>query len=51
MADPNTNSPGAIFIATEDDTTARLIVKMRQKGLPYPIAGGSNISSRHSLIG
>ncbi len=44
-ADPGTNNPGAIFVATDQDTAARLIVKMRQRGLTYPIVGASSINT------
>jgi branched-chain amino acid transport system substrate-binding protein len=44
-ADPNTESPGAIFIAVDEETAARLIVKMRQRGLAYPIVGANHLSS------
>lgn len=44
-ADTATNSPGAIFIATDAETTYQLIVKMSEKGLEYPILGADNINS------
>lgn len=37
--------PGAIFIATDDATAADLVIQMKRKGVSYPIAGGSNLSS------
>jgi ABC-type glycerol-3-phosphate transport system substrate-binding protein/ABC-type branched-subunit amino acid transport system substrate-binding protein len=44
-ADTTTNNPGAIFIVTDDATTARLIVKMSEKGLDYPISGADNVDN------
>jgi len=37
--------PGTIFIAAEDATAAELVIQMTRKGVSYPIAGGSNLSS------
>lgn len=44
-ADTATNNPGAIFLATDAETTYQLIVKMSEKGLEYPIIGADNINS------
>ena len=35
----------AIFLATDDETAAQLIIKMTQKGVAYPIVGGSTLST------
>ena len=40
-ANPETDNPGTIFIATDDETAAHLIIKMKQKGISQPIAGAS----------
>jgi len=39
-----TQNPGTLFIATDETTAARLLIKMRRKGLNYPIVGASNMS-------
>jgi branched-chain amino acid transport system substrate-binding protein len=44
-ADTAASNPGAIFIATDDATAAELVILMTRKGVSYPIAGGSNLSS------
>ena len=44
-ADTTTNHPGAIFIAADAGTTYQLVVKMKEKGLAYPILGADNINS------
>ena len=44
-ADTETENPGAIFIATNEDTAIKLIVKMNEKGLAYPIVGADTITS------
>ena len=44
-ADTETQNPGTIFLATDDETAARLVIKMTQKGVSYPIAGGGSLSS------
>jgi len=37
--------PGTIFIATDDVTAAKLIVLMKRKGLSFPVAGASSLST------
>ncbi len=44
-ADTGTNHPGTIFIATDESTAAELVIQMKRKGVSYPIAGGSALSS------
>ena len=44
-ANPETDNPGTIFIATDDKTAAQLVIKMKQKGVSYPIAGASSLST------
>jgi len=44
-ANTETHNPGTIFIATDDLTAAELVILMNRKGVSYPIAGGSNLSS------
>jgi branched-chain amino acid transport system substrate-binding protein len=44
-ADTETENPGTIFIATDDQTAAHLVVKMKQKGVSYPFAGGSSLAT------
>ncbi len=46
-------NPGTIFIATDDATAADLLVKMKQKGVSFPIVGASTLSTPNflSLIG
>jgi len=44
-ANTETNNPGTIFIATDDVTAAQLVILMKRKGVSYPIAGASNLSS------
>lgn len=44
-ANTETNNPGTIFIATDDETAAHLVIKMKQKGMSYPIAGGSTLAT------
>lgn len=38
-----TQNPGTIFIATDEETAARLIIHMRRKGMTYPIIGAGNL--------
>lgn len=38
-------NPGTIFIATDDKTAADLLVKMKRKGVSFPIVGASTLSS------
>jgi len=47
------DDPGTIFIATDDVTAADLLVKMKQKGVSFPIVGASTLSTPRflSLIG
>ena len=42
-----------IFLATDDEMAAQLVIKMTQKGMAYPIVGGSSLSTPHfkELIG
>lgn len=44
-ADTETENPGTIFIAADDETAAQLVIKMKQKGISYPIAGGSSLAT------
>ena len=44
-ADSETDNPGTIFIATDDVTAAQLVILMKRKGVSYPIAGASNLST------
>lgn len=44
-ANTETSNPGTIFIAADDVTSADLVILMKRKGVSYPIAGGSNLSS------
>ncbi|NWG35794.1 MAG: extracellular solute-binding protein [Chloroflexi bacterium] len=44
-ANPETNNPGTIFIATDDKTAAQLIVRMKRKGVSYPLAGASSLTT------
>lgn len=44
-ANTETNNPGTIFVAADDETAAHLIIKMKQKGMSYPIAGGSSLAT------
>ncbi len=44
-ADTETENPGTIFLATDDETAAQLVIKMKQKGMSYPIVGASNLST------
>ena len=44
-ANTETSNPGTIFIATDDETAAQLVIKMKQKGVSYPIAGGSSLAT------
>ncbi|NWG07889.1 MAG: extracellular solute-binding protein [Chloroflexi bacterium] len=44
-ADPETENPGTIFIATDDKTAAELVIQMKRKGVSYPVIGASNLSS------
>jgi branched-chain amino acid transport system substrate-binding protein len=44
-ADTETQNPGTIFLATDDITAAQLIIKMKQKGVSYPVVGASNLST------
>ena len=44
-ANPETDNPGTIFIATDDETAAQLVIKMKQKGVSYPIAGASSLAT------
>ena len=39
------DNPGTIFIATDDETAAELIVRMKRKGVSFPIVGASNLST------
>ena len=45
FADTETQDPGTIFLATDDETAAQLVIAMTQKGVSYPIVGGSNLST------
>ena len=38
-------NPGTIFIATDDNTAANLLVLMKRKGVSFPIVGASTLSS------
>jgi len=44
-ANTETNNPGTIFVATDDETAARLVIKMKQKGVSYPVAGASSLAT------
>ncbi len=44
-ANTETHHPGVIFIATDDITAAELLILMKRKGVSYPVAGGSALSS------
>ena len=44
-ANTETNNPGTIFLATDDVTAAQLVILMKRKGVSYPIAGASNLST------
>ena len=44
-ANPETDNPGTIFIAADDVTAAQLVIKMKQKGISYPIAGASTLAT------
>lgn len=44
-ANPETENPGTLFIATDDDIASQLIILMKRKGVSYPIMGGSNLST------
>lgn len=44
-ANTETNNPGTIFIAADELTSADLVILMKRRGVAYPIAGGSNLSS------
>lgn len=38
-----TENPGTLFIATDENTAATLLFKMRRKGVNYPMMGASNL--------
>ena len=40
-----TDNPGTIFIATDDETAAQLVILMKRKGVSYPIVGASTLST------
>ena len=44
-ADTETENPGTIFLATDDETAAQLVIRMKQKGTSYPIIGTSNLAT------
>ncbi|HSO12483.1 MAG TPA: extracellular solute-binding protein [Anaerolineales bacterium] len=44
-ANPETDNPGTIFVATDDGTAAQLVILMKQKGVSYPIAGASTLAT------
>jgi len=44
-ANTETDDPGMIFIATDDTTAAQLVIKMKQKGISYPIVGASSLAT------
>ena len=48
-ANTETDNPGTIFIATDDTTAAQLVIKMKQKGVSYPIVGASTFASPNFL--
>jgi branched-chain amino acid transport system substrate-binding protein len=37
--------PGTIFIATDEETAAQLLILMKRKGVSYPIVGASTLST------
>ena len=43
--DSSSGAATAIFIAADDPTSAKLVIEMKRKGVSYPIAGGSALSS------
>jgi len=45
LSDTETGDPGTIFLATDDETAAELVIKMKQKGTSYPIIGTSNLAT------
>ena len=44
-ANTETDNPGTIFIATDDETAAQLVILMKRKGVSYPIVGASTLST------
>jgi branched-chain amino acid transport system substrate-binding protein len=39
-----TENPGTLFITADQATAAKLLIKMRRKGLNYPMIGASNLT-------
>jgi len=44
-ANPETENPGTIFISADELTAANIVISLKQKGVAYPIAGGSNLTT------